>query len=619
MYLKFTIFFGCIVISKFLIATSINASSFGFNATDATSSIISAMNAGTDTVVVDYQASNWNVSPLNFFDIDGKVIIFEKGVILQAIPGAFNDIFACLLTFNFSSNIEILGYQATFKMNKVEYELLNDSEFRHNIFIRQSSNVTIKGLTLDGSGGDGILIGSEGDGINNNILIEDVKCINHYRQGMSITSAQNLIVKNCYFANTSGTLPEAGMDIEPYLPTQSIENVKIQNCTFENNGWAGLAVALLYLDSTSIPVSIEITDCYFKNNCRPETAYAKCELFINADNESPVKGNVLFERCFIDSSNYSAFYSRKTHDAFMTTFKDCVFQNVSQLQIPYNNPIFLEVPDYDNPSDYLGGYHFENVLISYPTDFNFFRVYGWPTLAGIKDITGHFTVVEPNNNPVLYSEVQDTINCGFTFTNQISLPITTITINALSNKGIECNQQSGIFSCDRVSLDISYPLGVSYSKFGTVDWGDDVHLMTGGIVIPSGLTFKTDTILPRIDNITEVPETVDLTISSNSLYVIGSPNTLTIEIDDCFTDVVNNNTNLTTIKVYPNPFFSSLEVIETVVDGHILITDQMGNKVYQMIAQSEQTHINTTNLIAGIYILHYRINNEQIAIKIAKF
>lgn len=128
----------------------------------------------------------------------------------------------------------------------------------------------------------------------------------------------------------------------------------------------------------------------------------------------------------------------------MVTFKDCIFQDVSKLQIQYNEPIFLEVPDYNNPCSYLGGFNFDNILISYPTDFSFFRVLGWTTLAGIKDITGNFTIFESNNNPVMYSKVADTINCNYKINYFAQLPSTTVLVNTLEDHAYECNQQDGL-------------------------------------------------------------------------------------------------------------------------------------------------------------------------------
>ncbi|MBK9512234.1 MAG: hypothetical protein IPO05_01085 [Flavobacteriales bacterium] len=50
-------------------------------------------------------------------------------MVLRARPGAFNNIYATLFQLRTSTNITIIGYGATFQMNRSEYALLNDSEF----------------------------------------------------------------------------------------------------------------------------------------------------------------------------------------------------------------------------------------------------------------------------------------------------------------------------------------------------------------------------------------------------------------------------------------------------------------------------------------------------------
>lgn len=598
-----------IIISSTAKASTVLASSFGYNSTNATAAFQAAIQSSNDTIVVDYQSSDWNVGPSIFFNLTNKVIIFQPNVRLKAIAGAFNSINACLIEFKYCDGIQVIGYQAEFKMNKAEYALLNDSEFRMSINIHDSKNITIKGLTLNESGGDGIYVGGDGLGYCENILIEDVICINHYRQGMSITNVQNMTVKHCRFANTKGTLPEAGVDVEPYQINQRIINLQFEKCSFEGNGWAGLALALFELNSTSLPVSISVKDCYFKNNSLPTNTYAHCEIFVSADKDIPVQGSVLFERCFIDGSQYSAFYTRKTSEAYSVKFKDCVFQNISQQQIQYNEPIFLEVPSYTNPSGYLGGLEFENVLISYATNFSFFRVYGWATLQGIKDIVGNFTVVEPNNNPVFYSNVASAINANYTFTNQTSLPLTTVNLNAIETKAIECSQQPGIFSVARTSSLNNYPIGINYTNTGTVIFGDDVHQMTKGIVIPANQNSTTEAIIARLDSVTEISETIDISLNSNLLYSLGTNNTLSLQAIDCIATPNNDEINLI---MYPNPATSTLNLLFKNSFLEIGIYNTLGQVVHQQkIVSQNQLSIDVSNYQAGMYFLKIVSGNTK--------
>ena len=598
-------------------ATRVLASSFGYNSTNATIALQNAMQSSNDTIVVDLQASDWNIGPINLFTIQNKVFIFEKNVKLKAISGLFpatNGTNSCLMRMVNCSNITFLGYQAEFAMNKPEYVALNDSEFRHCLNLTSCSNFSIFGLTFRDSGGDGIYIGGEeGSGIIGyceTILIDDVKCINNYRQGMSICSAQNMTVRNSLFSDTIGTLPEAGIDVEPYQTTQRIVNLNIENCTFKNNGWSGIALALFELRTTSLPVSITIKDCYFKNNNRPGNTYAHSEIQVSADNNNPVLGNVDFERCFIDGSQYAAFYSRKTANAYLVKFKDCVFQNVSQLQELYNEPIFMEVPDYVNLSPKLGGYVFENVLLTYNTNFNFFRVFGAATLSGLSNISGNITVVQPNNNSFLYTDVPVIdANVNYTSSTQNSLPSNTISLNSSSNTAVECNATTANLEVSRVSTRINYPLGINYNATGNVVFGDDIHLMTGGLVIPTNANSKTEFILARKDFITETDENIALNIGLNPLYTQPA-NNLTFTIKDCNVLKIEDN-NFQNIKVYPNPVSQILTI-----DG---LNDNLEFKIFNVLGQeiiSQKTNkIDFSSFEKGIYFIKF---GDQRIIKVVR-
>ena len=57
-------------------------------------------------------------------------------------------------------------------------------------------------------------------------------------------SAVNLLVENCLFANTWGTAPEAGIDLEPDTEKQRLVNCVIRNSTFENNNGNEILVYL---------------------------------------------------------------------------------------------------------------------------------------------------------------------------------------------------------------------------------------------------------------------------------------------------------------------------------------------------------------------------------------
>ena len=90
-------------------SNAVYVSSYGFNASDATSAMKAAINSSHSFIVVDKQASDWIVKPLHFQNISNKTIIFESGVVLRAKVNAFPGS-SRLLQFANSNNIKILGY-----------------------------------------------------------------------------------------------------------------------------------------------------------------------------------------------------------------------------------------------------------------------------------------------------------------------------------------------------------------------------------------------------------------------------------------------------------------------------------------------------------------------------
>ena len=153
---------------------------------------------------------------------------------------------------------------ATFKMNKNEY---TSGEQRHTFSIINSSNITIKGLTLRDSGGDGIYISRFNDGeFCENILIEDIISTNNKRQGMSVISVDGLTVKNSSFTNTIGKLPGAGVDFEPESNIDRLANITFENCTFKGNYGPGILFALSKMDGSAKPLDVNFRNVTLSNN-----------------------------------------------------------------------------------------------------------------------------------------------------------------------------------------------------------------------------------------------------------------------------------------------------------------------------------------------------------------
>lgn len=113
-----------------------------------------------------------------------------------------------------------------------------EGEWGVGINIVGSSKISVTGIHISNCWGDGIYIG---DRLASDIKIDNVISDNNRRQGLSITDARNVTITNSEFTNTNGTLPQAGIDIEPN-PGQSVENVKIDNVKLIGNKGSGVDI-----------------------------------------------------------------------------------------------------------------------------------------------------------------------------------------------------------------------------------------------------------------------------------------------------------------------------------------------------------------------------------------
>jgi len=240
-----------------------------YNSTDATNDIQAGLNSGANKVILTYQGAGtkWISGPLEFTQSNVELAL-ESGVVLEAKSGAFTTLTTPFIKAEYKNNIKITGYNAMIIMLINEY---TSGQWRHALTIRGCTNVTISGVRLDKSGGDGIYLGAP---CNDTVTIEDVTCNGNARNGISIISAKNVNIDNCNLCNTgifnpaglASAGPWDGIDFEPNYANETLENINITNCTFNNNKQSGIHFALHNLTSTTDDVSIAVSDCHITNS-----------------------------------------------------------------------------------------------------------------------------------------------------------------------------------------------------------------------------------------------------------------------------------------------------------------------------------------------------------------
>lgn len=173
--------------------------------------------------------------------IPSNTIIDFNGGTLKVTPNNRGNYIA-LCVYN-SDNIEIKN--VTIIGDSIEH-LGSTGEFGFGISVIGGENITIDNCYITNMWGDGLFFDSIYDTAtrekiikNTSCTVNNVICDDNRRQGLSILSAYDTIIKNSSFINTGKstyTAPGAGIDIEPEDSRVHLcKNIIIDSCTFYNN------------------------------------------------------------------------------------------------------------------------------------------------------------------------------------------------------------------------------------------------------------------------------------------------------------------------------------------------------------------------------------------------
>jgi hypothetical protein len=362
------------------------ASWWGFDPEDATEALQAAIDSGAPKVVVENMGRPWIVSrTINLRS--NQEIVFEKGVIVEAKKGAFLGKGDCLFLAALQRNITIIGYGAVLRMRKLDYTQppYEKAEWRHALSIRSCENVRVFGLTLASSGGDGIYLGVAKRGVpNSKIHIKDVVCVDNYRQGISVISAENVLMENVVMRDTSGTPPMAGIDFEPNDPTEVLSNIVMRNCTVQNNSGDGFAFYLHNLNSASRPISIRLEGCRSIGNRR------SVSISVGNSKEKTVNGVIEFVDCKFEGSEGAGIYiAQKPPFGCKVRFVKCEISDAALKQVTQSPIMFASARGNFEP---IGGVEFIDCVVRDKVErlpMAFFN----PAGVELTDVIGTLTLI----------------------------------------------------------------------------------------------------------------------------------------------------------------------------------------------------------------------------------
>lgn len=477
--------------------STVYAADYGFNAEDATSAIQNAINdPNAEKVVIQNMGAPWIISEQISLK-DNVEIVFAEGVVVKAKSNNFLDNKSSMFQAENVDNIKLTGEGSggnlpTLQMNSNEYvgDAANN-QYNHVINLFGVNGYEIRNLTLSGAGGDGIHIAGgsfekppEDKSIltySANGLIDNVVSSGNRRQGLSIDSAENLLVTNSVFENTAGVEPSAGIDLEPTWDFERLKNITIKNVKLDGNqGW-GIQMALGNLDDSSEPVSIDIRGADITNMVGD-------------------RGAILIDSQYL--ANYSSDSTDKTYKG---------------------------VEDHSQPNSTINGsINIGNVTISNAERINSgFAAENPRTYIVVQDVPGNLN--DPNNLQVNFHWVQ--------ISDPLHSNVVTTPIYISGLPGEDKPSEIGNFSFNNVTVEGNYDLPVVFAELLNED--ANLNNISGAISVfnngagevsrlntePSAqnLTLNVNDLAASSDELTGWQSTVEPSLNNDWVETSSSP------------------------------------------------------------------------------------------------
>ena len=336
------------------------ASWWGFDKNDATDCLQNAINSGAAKLIVDNMGSDWIINkPLNL--VSNQEIIFSDGVVVQAKADSFHGANDSLFRGGNLTNVILTGEgKAILRMRKSDYQdatRYTKAEWRSGVSLVDCTDVTLRGFTIEKTGGDGLYLGASADGTNKNVLVENMVFDDNHRQGISVISVDGFMVRNSKFTNTIGTAPQAGIDFEPNHAGQRLVNCVIEDCIFTGNEGDGIDIYSVHLNGDSPPISITVKRSLISGNTRGGFAS-----IITRSTNNPPTGNVIFEDCKFDHN--TILIGNPILESVHYLFKNCTldFSDSKQKNAAAKSPIQLTAEkNLERPV--IGNISFDNTTV----------------------------------------------------------------------------------------------------------------------------------------------------------------------------------------------------------------------------------------------------------------
>lgn len=238
----------------------------GDGETNDTVAIQSALNASSIVYIPDgtymIDAVNGGIKPKS-----NQTIILSNNAVLKAITNGEKEY--SIISIYDVNNIHISGGKII--GDNATHDATNGGDSGYGIYIRGSVNITVENMEVSDCWGDCIMIkyiaAKHDDGEYYGIQSEYINicnCILHgsRRQGISVVSGINVVIRDCEIYNITEKSPKAGIDIEPDWVGLT-ENVVVDKCYIHDTSGASIIVS--GKDKTNL---VKISNCNLDSvNC----------------------------------------------------------------------------------------------------------------------------------------------------------------------------------------------------------------------------------------------------------------------------------------------------------------------------------------------------------------
>jgi hypothetical protein len=257
-----------------------NASCFGFDPADSTPYLQAALSSGATQIYID-GARHWVTSPLFVPENCSNLhVVLRAGTQLLAKRDEYHRGSDTLLSFGtFESDLAGKRMEnvsltcepgSLIAMRRVDYDNqtagLNYShnEHRHAVQFHSATNAAVSGCRIEDTGGDGIYLRSA-----RNVTIRHTTIRRAYRNGITITSGDGVVLEDVQVFDTNGTAPRSGIDIEPNTNKSSLANITLRRVLVDGAGGCGIEIKHAFAMAASpIPIGILVDSCVVRNIAR---------------------------------------------------------------------------------------------------------------------------------------------------------------------------------------------------------------------------------------------------------------------------------------------------------------------------------------------------------------